>query len=154
MVGIETGFERLEETQKRGQATEAIVKAEFLLHDIPVLVPEYDNESYDLVIEVGGEFLKIQAKTAYEHGSGKVRFETVSTRVRSDGYERDGYEGEIDYFAVFNPTRQETYLVHVTDAATGKMEIRYEPTKNNQRKGINWHEEYLIDAVLDEISAS
>jgi len=154
MVGINEQFERLEETQKRGQATEAIVKAEFVLRDFPVLIPEYDNEPYDFVVEVAGDFLKIQAKTAYEHGSGKVRFETVSTRVRSDGYDRDGYDGEIDFFAVFNPVLEETYLIHIDDAATGKMEIRYEPAKNNQRKGVNWHEDYLIKKVLKEVGPS
>jgi len=89
MVGLKEQYERLAETQKRGQATEAVIKAEFVLRDIPVLIPEYDNEPYDFVVELNDDFLKIQAKTAYKHGTGKVRFETVSTRVRSKGYERD-----------------------------------------------------------------
>lgn len=154
MVGTKIQFDRLEGTQKRGQATEAIIKAELVLRDIPVLIPEYDNEPYDFVIEVDDSFLKIQAKTGYQHGSGKIRFETASTRVRSDGYERDGYEGEIDFFAVFNPILEETYLVHVDEAATGKMEIRYEPPKNNQRKGVNWHEDFLIGSVLGGLTPS
>jgi hypothetical protein len=97
-------FEQLDEPQKRGQATEALLKSEFVVRGIPVLVPEYDNEPYDLVVEVDGLFYKIQAKTAYpDSGGDTVYFETVSTRSRSDGCVRSGYEGEIDLFGVHNP---------------------------------------------------
>ncbi|WP_302081859.1 group I intron-associated PD-(D/E)XK endonuclease [Salinibaculum rarum] len=155
MVENDPHFDKLEETQKRGQATEALLKSEFVLRDIPVLIPEYDNEPYDFVVEIADDFYKIQAKTAYDSPTeGTVMFETVSTRTRSDGYERSGYEGKIDFFAVHNPVLDEYYLVSIEDAATGKMEIRYIEPKNNQRKGINWHEDYLLDTVLANLHPS
>ncbi|MFC4436385.1 MULTISPECIES: PDDEXK-like family protein [Natrialbaceae] len=46
-------YEELEEPQKRSRATEAIMQVTFVVRDVPVLVPAYDNEPYDLVIEVG-----------------------------------------------------------------------------------------------------
>lgn len=141
-------FQQLSETQTRGQATEAILKAEFVLRDIPVLVPEYDNEPYDIVVEVGG-FQRLQCKTAYRNKDGTVQFETLRTRPRSDGYEREGYEGEIDYFAVYNPVCDECYLIPIRAAASGKMEIRFRHPANNQQTGINWHEDVLMDAVLE-----
>lgn len=142
-------FGDLDETQKRGQATEALLKAQFLIRDIPVLVPEYDNEPYDFAIECDSNFYKIQAKTAYDSPTdGTVMFETVSTRIRSDGYERTGYEDTIDFFAVYNPVLDEYYLIPIADAPDGKMEIRHVEPKNNQRKGINWHEDYLLDQML------
>jgi hypothetical protein len=144
-------FTDLDQTQKRGQATEALLKAQFLMRDIPVLSPEYDNEPYDFVIEIDGEFHRIQAKTAYANTEGTVCFETVSTRARSDGYERDDYRGQIEFFAVFNPVLDESYLVPIEDAASGKMEIRYREPANNQWSGINWHEDYLLDRRLDEL---
>jgi len=144
-------FSELEETQKRGQATESILKMEFTVRDIPVLVPEFDNEPYDFVVELDGNFTRIQAKTAYQQSAGTVQFETLSTRVRSNGYERDGYEGDIDHFAVYNPVIDESYLVDIDGAATGKMEIRYEEPKNNQRKGINWHEDFLLEKRLNQL---
>jgi len=52
---------------KRGQATEALLKAEFLIRDVPVRVPEYDNDPYDFVVEVDCAFYGIQAKTAYRN---------------------------------------------------------------------------------------
>ncbi|WP_254829488.1 group I intron-associated PD-(D/E)XK endonuclease [Haloglomus salinum] len=143
-------FNRLDEPQKRGQASEAIIKAELVVRDVPVLVPEYDNEPYDLAIEVDGEFYRLQCKTAYG-GPDTVQFETVSTRRTASGYERRAYHGDSDLFAVYNPVVDDVYLVPVEDAAAGKMEIRLTPPANNQSVGINWHEEYLIDARLDNL---
>ena len=145
-----TQYEELDEPQKRGQATEAILKAEFVLRDIPVLVPEYDNEPYDFVAELRGDFYKVQAKTAYRNSDGTVCFETVSTRTRSDGYDRADYIGEIDLFAVYNPVLEECYVVPIEDAASGKMEIRFEEPANGQQVGINWHEDFLLDKWLKE----
>lgn len=118
---------------------------------MPVLTPEYDNEPYDFVAEVNDQFYKIQAKTAYQHSEGTVRFETVSTRARSEGYERSGYEETIDFFAVYNPVLEEAYLIPIGDAASGKMEIRFRTPKNNQRAGINCHEDYLLDSQLEAL---
>lgn len=115
-------------------------------------MPEYDNEPYDFVVEINDSFYKIQAKTAYPDASSEtVYFETVSTRARSDGYVRSGYEEAIDFFAVHNPELGEYYLIPIEEAADGKMQIRFVEPKNNQRKGINWHEDYLIDAVLSSL---
>ncbi len=65
-------FARLDGPHLRGQATEAIVTAEFLKRGIPVLVPAYDNEPYDLVIDYGGGFHRLQVKTGYDH-NGTIR---------------------------------------------------------------------------------
>ncbi|MFB6178890.1 MAG: group I intron-associated PD-(D/E)XK endonuclease [Halorientalis sp.] len=151
MVSRERQYDELSETQKRGQATEAILKAEFLVRDSPVLSPEYDNEAYDFGIELDGQFHKMQAKTADQYSSGTVRFETVSTRVRSDGYDRAGYDGRIDYFCVYNPKLDEVYVIDIAEAASGKMEIRFRAPKNNQWNGINWHKEYLLDRFLETV---
>ena len=141
-------FQSLSEPQKKGDAAEAILKAEFLSRGVPVLSPESDNLSYDFVIEVDAELLRIQCKTAFSNDEGKVRFETRSTRVKSHGYEREGYNEKIDYFAVYNPIIGESYLVPLGDAPETGMEIRYQKTKNGQTARVNWHEDYLIDTQL------
>lgn len=142
-------FNALSGPQKRGDATEAIVKAEFLLRDIPVLTPENDNEPYDIVIDVGGTFYKVQCKTGYGNTPGTVKFETRSTRVKSSGYERESYNGKVDLFAVYNSTLDEIYLVDVEEAAKGQMTIRWIEPRNNQAERINWHADFLLDARLE-----
>ncbi|SMO39528.1 group I intron-associated PD-(D/E)XK endonuclease [Halorubrum cibi] len=124
-------YDRLGEPQKRGQATEAIVKAELIARDVSVLTPAYDNEPYDLAIEIDGAFYRVQAKTAFEATTdGAVRFRTRSVRTKGSGYEREGYDGKIDYFAVYAPTREETYLVPIEEAGETQMTIRYRPAGN------------------------
>ncbi|AEH36415.1 group I intron-associated PD-(D/E)XK endonuclease [Halopiger xanaduensis] len=144
-------YDELREPQKRGQATEAILRSAFVVRDIPILVPAYDNEPYDLVVEVGGRFHRIQCKTAYRKSEGTVAFETVSTRKRGDGYDREDYDGRAEYFAVYDPVNDSCYLISVSDAATGKMEIRFREPKNGQRVGINWAEDYRLDEQLEEL---
>lgn len=144
-------YEDLQQPQKRGQATEAIIRTAVVVRDIPVLVPPYDNEPYDLVVEVGGQFHRIQCKTAYRKSEGTVAFETVSTRRRRDGCERTGYDGRAEYFAVYDPVNDNRYLVPVSEAATGTMEIRSHEPKNGQGVGISWADEYRLDERLEDL---
>jgi len=54
MDGRRDAFDGLEEPQVRGDAAEAIVTAELVARGVSVLVPAYDNEPYDLVVDVDG----------------------------------------------------------------------------------------------------
>ena len=78
-------FRDLSAPELKGQATEAIVKSEFVVRGYSLRERAYDNEPYDFVIEASGEFHRIQAKTTRETASGMIQFETVSTKARSDG---------------------------------------------------------------------
>lgn len=155
MPDYSAAYERLEEPQKRGQATEALLKAAFVVRDVPVLVPEYDNEPYDFVVQIEDDWYRIQAKTAYAgQNSGTVRFETRSTRVTAEGYERDEYDGDIDHFAVYNPHYDEIYLIACDDVPTDCMTIRCRPSERGSPDRVNWHEEFRLDKVLQNIRAS
>ena len=151
-VSRENHFRQLEEPQNRGDAAEAILRAEFAVRGLTILRPENDNESYDFVLESEDEFYRIQAKTAYDgDNNGAVRFETRSTQVKSHGYCRTDYSGKIDYFAVYNPANWDIYLVPINEATENSMTIRYEPPANGSWTNVNWHEEYKIDSVMSEL---
>jgi len=101
-------FEELTEPQRRGDATEAIVRMAFVVRGVTVLEPVGDNEPYDIVVDRNGEFSRIQVKTAYDGpNGGSVRFETRTTRVKSSGYERGRYDGRIE-FSPFSVRKRET----------------------------------------------
>jgi len=113
-----------------------------------------DNDPYDLVARIDGEFYRLQVKTAYDgKNDGAVEFRTRSVRTKSEGYERAGYDGKIDYFAVLNVRTEDVYLVPIEDAGAAATTIRYEPAANNNRTNINWHEEYRIDTVLSRLQS-
>ena len=142
-------FEELTEPQRRGDATEAIVRMAFVVRGVTVLEPVGDNEPYDIVVDRNGEFSRIQVKTAYDGpNGGSVRFETRTTRVKSSGYEPGRYDGRIEFFAVFSPETGDIYLVPVEDAQKDAMTIRYRTAKNNNTSQINWHADYLLDEPL------
>lgn len=82
-----------------------------------------------------------------------MEFRTRSVRTKSEGYERAGYDGKIDYFAVLNVRTEDVYLVPIEDAGAAATTIRYEPAANNNRTNINWHEEYRIDTVLSRLQS-
>jgi len=71
-------------TKVTGDTTEAIILAEFLKAGFPVLIPFGENHRYDLVIEAGGRFLRVQCKTASPCGrngdNACVRFHAYSPR--------------------------------------------------------------------------
>ncbi|MFC4436386.1 MULTISPECIES: group I intron-associated PD-(D/E)XK endonuclease [Natrialbaceae] len=96
-------------------------------------------------------FHRIQSKTACRKGDGTVAFETVSTRRRRDGYDRRGYDDRAEYFGVCDPVNDNRYLIFVSEAATGTMEIRFREPKHGQRVGTNWCEDYLLDERLETL---
>lgn len=145
-------FHRLEGPQNRGDAAEAIIRAEFTVRGLTVLRPENDNTPYDFVLETDEEFYRIQSKTAYDgENKGAVRFETRSTRIKRQGYERESYKNKIEYFAVYNPENGDIYIISIHEATEHSMTIRYEPPANGSWKNINWHEDYQLDTVLLEL---
>ena len=64
-----------------------------------MLSPFGDNERYDLVIEEGDEFYRLQVKTARTE-NGRLQFETRSTGTLTRTIEKESYEGDIEAFAV------------------------------------------------------
>ena len=89
-------------------------------------------------------------KTAYEtRNEGSVEFQTRSTRVKSDGYERETYGDRIDYFGVYDPINDAVYLVLAEGVPSSSMSTRSESARNGNRANVNWHEDFLLDTVLE-----
>ncbi|MFH5797383.1 group I intron-associated PD-(D/E)XK endonuclease [Haladaptatus sp. CMAA 1911] len=77
MKDVRHYFQQLEEPHVRGDAAEAIVRAQFAVRGIDVLLPQHDNAPYDIVVDIDDELYRIHIKTAYSGtNEGAVRFET------------------------------------------------------------------------------
>lgn len=150
MLDRTTCYENLEQPQKRGQATRALIRAAFALRDIPVLIPT-DDEPYDLVVEVGGRFHRVQCETAYRKREGTVAFETRGTRHRNDWGDPEEADGRAEHFAVYDPVNDNRYLIPVSDAPNGTMELRFrEPTSGRPDRSERV-EKYLLDERLEAL---
>jgi hypothetical protein len=127
-----------------GHRTEAAIARRLLERGYEVLQPLGVNQRYDLVVDDGGRFLRIQCKTGRLQ-NGAIRFRTVSIRTNTKQILIRGYAGEIDYFGVYCPATDDVYFVPIEDAPPGsECMLRVEPTRNGQAKGIRWAREYTL----------
>ncbi len=110
---------------------------------LDVSIPFGENVSYDLITDDGKNLDKVQCKTG-SLKEGVIIFNTVSTRSNYSEVSGQDYEGKIDKFMVYCPDNQSIYDIPIEDASKSEMKLRVETPKNNQKKGINWAEDYEI----------
>jgi hypothetical protein len=128
-----------------GQRTEATVLAELVRRGYRVLTPFGVNHRYDLVLDVGGRFLRVQCKTGRLR-NGSVVFQTRSVRANRMGWYARAYSGEIDLFMVYCRALDRLYAVPVEVAPLGGGRLRVEPAANNQSRGIRWAADFELPA--------
>lgn len=104
-----------------------------------VLVPFGSHQRYDLVVDLGDEFLRVQCKSGRLAG-GAVFFRTHSTT----GARLEAYGGEADAFGVFCAALGTVYLVPVEAVPPRGAHLRLEPAKNRQERGVRWADDYLV----------
>lgn len=126
----------------RGERSEAQILARFVERGYSVLTPWGDNQRYDLVLDLGSEFVRVQCKTARLSGRGGITFSCQSvnwnTKTKKD------YRGEVDIFAVYSPDLDNIFILPVEDVGTTACTLRYKMPKNNQKKGVAWATDYLF----------
>ena len=127
-----------------GHRTEAAVRDALLQRGYGVLQPLGVNQRYDLVVDAGDRFLRVQCKTGrLENGS--VKFRPVSVRSNRREVLVRGYAGEVDYFGIYCPETDDVYLVPIDEVTHSSMcMLRIEPTRNGQSKGVRWAHEYTL----------
>jgi len=115
-------------TKLVGDISEAAVIAAFLKAGYNVLVPFGDRNRYDVVIEDGGAFQRVQIKTGRER-FGNVEFNTKSTTRRNGKRHEVGYKGQIECFAVYHRERDVVYVVPVDQCADSNAKLRIDDSK-------------------------
>lgn len=138
---------RPKHTQWTGDESEAHIMARLVERGYTVLVPYGKNSRYDIVIEgeEPGVFYRIQCKTGWvEENEGVITFATASSynHTRKGGWR--GYQGEVDYFAVYCKDTRGVYLVPVEDVGKTEARLRLRPTKNRQEGNVRWAKDYEL----------
>ena len=128
-----------------GLRTEAAVLAELVRRGYSVLLPFGVNQRYDLVLDLGGEFIRAQCKTG-RLKNGAVRFNPRSVRSNNrENFFRD-YRGEVELFLVHCPENSQIYAVPIDDAPASQCFLRIDPARNGQEQGIRWARDYELPA--------
>ena len=110
-----------------------------------VLVPFGTNQRYDLVLDLDGEFVRVQCKTARIERAC-VAFSTQSVRSNRHRTFTRGYQGDAELFLVFCRANGCIYAVPVEEAPRGHMYLRVGPTRNGQTEGVRWAKDYELPA--------
>lgn len=121
-------------TKTKGTIAELKIASRLLEDGWKVLFPLGENNRYDLVVEKGGKFVRIQVKyVTQKKGSLDVNCSS------SNNWSVLPYNSnEIDYIAVFNASNEEMYFLPISLMTKYKFKLRIDKTKNNQNKGIHY----------------
>lgn len=109
-----------------------------------VLIPVGENQRYDLVIDEGDSFVRVQCKSCYLIRQGTVlEFKACSCHEHRGKGTRD-YRGEADVFGVYSPELDKVYLVPVADCGKARAYLRLVETKNKQAAGVRMASQYEL----------
>ncbi len=139
-------------TKSSGEYSEIVIAERLLRAGYNVLTPSGDSLRYDLVIEdADGKFWRVQCKTAWLETRGSdevVKFATASNHYHYRGgkydHARRGYQGQVEYFAVYSPDLDKVYLIPIDHAGASDMSLRLTTPKGRNQHGIKMAEDYEL----------
>lgn len=126
-----------------GTRTEAIVIGELVRRGYRVLLPFGENQRYDLVLDIGGSFFRVQCKTGRLR-SGCVVFSAKSVRCNTRQAVIRDYEGDVELFVVHCPETDRIYAIPIHEATRTQGTLRIDPTGNGQDKRVRWARDYEL----------
>src|SRR5436190_12482900 len=101
-------------TSLTGEVCRTQIIAALTLQGKTVLLPLGDFQRYDLVVEDGGRFLRVQCKMG-KWTNGAILFHpcSIDSRSKNGGCIRKSYVGEVDLFGVYCPELNKCHLIPV-----------------------------------------
>jgi PD-(D/E)XK nuclease superfamily protein len=135
-------------TDQKGAIAEAAIALAALELGIAVSKPLVERP-YDLVFELETGLVRVQCKWAVRYGD-VITVRCYGGRRNADGLLRRFYSSdEIDAFAAYCAELRSCYFLPIGAFANRRaVALRLSPTRNNQRLGINWADDYEFDATL------
>jgi prevent-host-death family protein len=143
------------DSNHKGNLAELKTAAVAAEHGIGVYKPLTEHGRCDLVLDVGGELLRVQCKYARaRHGVLKVVMRT-SYHSPTRGYVTTCYSAEeIDAIAVYSATTDRCYLIPIHEVeGRGFLHLRLVPPANGQKAGVRMASDYELGAVAQLVVA-
>ncbi len=136
-------------TDQKGAVAELAIAHAAAELRIGVFKPLTDGERYDLIFDLRPELVRVQCKWASRHGDIVV-VRCRSCRRAREGLVHRGYTpDEVDAIAAYCPELDRCYFVPL-ERFEGKsaLQLRLVAARNNQQLGINWAEDFALEARL------
>jgi hypothetical protein len=135
----------------QGDIGEAYAAAKMLEKEWVVLKPIGDNRKYDLVIDRGLGFEKVQVKsTQCVNGcliAATLTLHNTTKKSKAIQYTLD----EVDLFCIYDRESRNLYLVDAKEYTEDDdftirkcIRLRIDMPKNNQTKGVVWAKDYIL----------
>jgi PD-(D/E)XK endonuclease len=128
-------------SKSKGDISVGAVAAQLMKKGYVVLMPLSDNQRYDFVIEKDGAFQRIQCKTGHLTRKGDVIEFWSCSQGRGP---RKNYRGQAEFFGVYCPKIDSTFLVPVGHVGKVHGYLRLEKAANGQNKGVRYAEDYRV----------
>jgi PD-(D/E)XK endonuclease len=132
--------------KSKGDLAELIVAADLARRGYQVSFPYGEDCDYDLIVDRGGRLERVQVKYADSKGD-VISVQCYSSSLTNGKVKRRKPYTEltVDWIAVYDPATDRCYYVASHEFADGRYHIslRIAATKNSQRKGVRFAEDYL-----------
>lgn len=119
--------------KSKGERSTGQVLAALLRKGKVILLPFGDSQRYDLVVDEGDRFVRVQCKTGRLR-RGAIDFPTCSNTWHRGGGKKD-YRGEADLFGVYCPGTEKVYMIPVSVVGRTAARLRIDPARNGQKSG-------------------
>jgi PD-(D/E)XK endonuclease len=136
-------------TNQKGAIAETAVAHAATKLGIDVYRAVAEGGRYDLIFVIDEVLLRVQCKWAARRGS-VLDIPCVSCWRGGDGYVRRTYtRTEVDGIAAYSLDLDRCYYVPI-DRVEGRpvIRLRIVPTRDNQRRGINWAKDFEFAATI------
>jgi hypothetical protein len=136
-------------TDQKGAISELAIAREAAALGVGVFKALTDGERYDLIFDVRPRLLRVQCKWAARIGYVLVVRCRTCRRTREGLLHRGYGADEIDAIAAYSADSGRCYLLPVEIlAGRSALQLRLGPSRNNQRLGINWADDFDFAARL------
>jgi hypothetical protein len=139
-------------TDQKGATAELAIAHAAAELGVGVFKPLTDGERYDLIFNLRPRLVRVQCKWAPLAGH-TVIVRCYSNRRAREGLRRRSYTaGEADAIAAYCPGLDRCFLIPSSRFdGHSQLLLRLAPSKNNQRRGINWADDFDLAARLTEL---
>jgi prevent-host-death family protein len=136
------------DSNRIGAIAETAIAAEATKAGFEVFRPIVEGGRYDLAFETGAGLLRVQCKSAPLR-KGVVVVRTQTCRRTSNGYRRTVYTPqEVDVIAAYCPELNRCFALPITIfGSSGTLQLRLTPTRNGQRAGLHFADDYPLGAI-------
>jgi hypothetical protein len=138
-------FVTMASLKQKGDLAELKIATDLVAQRYRILLPFGEDHDYDLVIDDGSAFQRVQVK--YTTSAGDVVTVRCFSHSLTNGRVRvtKRYTADtIDWMAVWDATTDRCFYIPAAALGTGRSELRLRltPCHNSQRRRIRWAEDY------------